>query len=142
MPNEYRPTSSASAISSSRCAIRSSGPTTRPVEGSVTAATKLSTPRCTGSSWGTAPDGPLPFNAQPAVDQVPAVERGTRDYGRDRGGGALVRAQLGRQLRLPGQGAAPPGVPRPAAGAGRHAPPGARAGFPALLHRGRRLDGA
>src|SRR3954452_25325776 len=46
MPNEYSPTRSASAISSSRCTIRSSGPTTRPVDGSVTAETKLSTPRC------------------------------------------------------------------------------------------------
>src|SRR3712207_8625746 len=47
MPKEYNPTSSARAISSSRCAIRSSGPTRRSVEGSVTAATKLSTPTCT-----------------------------------------------------------------------------------------------
>src|SRR4051794_17777678 len=50
MPKEYSPTWSARAISSSRCAIRSSGPTMRPVEGSVTAETKLSIPRCTQAS--------------------------------------------------------------------------------------------
>src|SRR3712207_9207259 len=41
------PTLFQSSISSRRCAIRSSGRTARPVVGSVTAATKLSMPRCT-----------------------------------------------------------------------------------------------
>ena len=50
MPKECRPTRSASAISSSRCSIRSAGPITRPVVGSVTVETKLSTPRCMGPS--------------------------------------------------------------------------------------------
>src|SRR3954465_3250397 len=73
MPKEYSPTWSASAISSSRCSIRSAGPMTRSVAGSVTAETKLSTPTCMRSS-GRSPgaDGLDPFNAQPGVNQTAA----------------------------------------------------------------------
>src|SRR3954454_6185619 len=108
MPNEYRPTRSARAISSSRCSIRSSGPTTRPVEGSVTAETKLSTPRCTAVLLRVAPTSSRrPFSARPAVQQVDAAcaaapAGDAEDFRRDRSGGALVGAQLGGQLHLPG----------------------------------------
>src|SRR3954470_18208953 len=72
MPKEYSPTWSASAISSSRWAIRAAGPMTRSVAGSVTAETKLSTPTCMGSSRGLS-------NAQRPVNQtgVRGCQRGT-----------------------------------------------------------------
>src|SRR5919112_835345 len=78
MPKEYSPTSSARAISSSRCAIRSSGPTGRSVEGSVTAATKLSTPTCTAVllGWGPPPATVQCSTSQPGGDPGPEVGGG------------------------------------------------------------------
>src|SRR3712207_8772678 len=72
MPKEYSPTSSARAISSSRCAIRSSGPIRRSVQGSVTAATKLSTPTCTAVLLGS---GSPPATVQCSTSQAGPADR-------------------------------------------------------------------
>src|SRR3954451_14172885 len=69
MPKEYSPTWSARAISSSRCSIRSAGPMSRSVAGSVTAETKLSTPTCMGPPGGHRRRR-RPSNAQRRVNQT------------------------------------------------------------------------
>src|SRR3954467_6279082 len=90
MPNECSPTSSARAISSSRCAMRSGGPSLRPEAGSVTAETKLSIPRCTPRvNQQRRPARSLPHDLA-GVEQVERVEGGLDRH--------LHRLDLGAEL--------------------------------------------